>query len=263
MPQYFGFFGNAYDGWGDSIAEAAGYSNLHWIDACQTDKIARARVMGAKVIVNAVPWVLAYPATTPSDLRNALRAWWVALPQELQDTVVAFLVTDEPFRANDNHFHLPAEQLNANLNSAAEWLKSFTGKAMCLTASGPEYDKWGVPAGFDWIGMYRYSYNTYWFQLMYSIMSLKRQLRPGQKMVAVMDAYADSSHPINESRIKSFNGWWQTFIGWYEGDVIAVCPFLFQNTTMGGVQVWGAASMPRVRLDLQSYALKIVMWPVS
>jgi hypothetical protein len=261
MPRYFGFYGNANDAWGDSVHLTLGYTNLHWVDAGQTEKIIRARNMGAKVIINAVQLVFNYPATTPSDQRATLQAWWMGLSPELQDTVVAFLVADEPFRANDNNYHLPTEQLNSNLNSAAQWLKSFTGKAMCISASGPEYDKFGVPRGFDWIGMYRYSYNTYWPQLMYSVMNLKRKLASGQKMMAVMDAYADSTHPIDESRIKSFNSWWQTFIGWYEKDFIAVCPFLYQTTKMGEVQVWGASSMPRVLLDLQSYALKITATP--
>jgi len=263
MPQYFGFFGNASDQWGDSISESYSYTNLHWVDGCDTNKIIRARAMGAKVIINAIPYVFAYPTTNTSELRPNLQAWWMVLSPELQATVVAFLVADEPFRANDKHYHLTDDDLNYRLNSAAQWLKSFTGKAMCICASGPEFDKWGVPASFDWIGMYRYSYNTHWTQLGYSFINLMRKLRAHQSMVAVMDAYADVNHPINESRIKSFNSWWQSYIGWYGSRVVAVAPFLYQSPKMGDLPVYGATSMPRVLADLQSYALKITRGAVA
>ena len=125
-----------------------------------------------------------------------------------------------------------------------------------MTASGVEYDTWGVPSDINWIGMYRYSYNTHWTQLMYSFFNLLRQKQKWQKVIAIVDSYGDTNNPPNESRIKAYNEWWKTFISWSD-DVVAVVPFMYQTTTMNGLQVWGGSSLPRVRLELAGWGYKI------
>jgi len=257
----FGFYGNGYASWGDRIDQTRAYTNLVWLDIGDADleaKLARVRLNGQTAIIAVSPWVFRLPSTEPAENASALLGWWAMLAPDLKAVVTAFLIADEPFRQNDNHVHAPPATVHANLNFTARWLRYNTGKLICVAGAGNEFDKFGVPTDVDWIGMYRYSYNTHWTQLVYSFLNLKRQKRPEQKIVAIMDAYANAEHPIDEKRIKAFNGWWQTLISWYSDDVVALCPFLYQTTTMEGRQVWGAESMPQVLLDLQSIKLKLV-----
>src|SRR5215207_8959090 len=150
--QFFGFFGNAFDSWGDCTEATRAYTNLHWVEAGRRDKIRQAHNMGAKAIVSAAAFIFKEPSTVASPHRESLAEWWNSLSTDEQAVVVAFHVVDEPYRRNDNHVHLPADEVTRNLNEAAVWLVGLTGKKMCITASGTEYDKWGVPASFDWLG---------------------------------------------------------------------------------------------------------------
>src|SRR5215213_2133819 len=261
-PTYFGFYGNGYEFWGDAIDQTRGFSNLNFLNGSSgpllADQLERTRANGQRAIISVGHMLFESPSTVPKELYLETFTWWWE-DLRAKDVVVALLLADEPFRTNDKWVKLPPAVVHHNLNNAATFVKLLTGKAVCMSASGPEYDQWGVPTDMDWVGMYRYSYNTHWLQLMGSFLNLVRLKRKQQKIMAVVDAYADDAHPIDESRIKAFDEWWKTLVnGYYGSDVVAVCPFLYQSTKMGDTNVWGAASMPRVLAELQGWGMNIM-----
>ena len=258
-PTLFGWFGNGYTNWGDSIDITSPESNLNWlqVEPALQEQLGKTKANGQVAIVSVVPLMFKYPSTElHADWQKRFGDWWESLPAELTQPIFALAIADEPFRANDKHYHYPIEQVHAVLNMVSGFVRTYTGKQTCMTASGVEYDTWGVPADINWIGMYRYSYNTNWAQLMYSFFNLLRQKQKWQKVIAIVDSYGDTNNPPNENRIKAYNEWWKTFISWSD-DVVAVVPFMYQTTTMNGLQVWGGSSLPRVHLELAGWGYKI------
>jgi hypothetical protein len=265
MTQYFGFFGNGYVNWGDLIDRTASYSNLNWIQPCpeMIEQLVRSKAYGQKVIIACPATFFAPPNFTPvQNFRQNFYDWWLLIPEDLKSTIVAILIADEPFRQNFKNMKTPlsTERLIANLDGISNWIKGAigaqSGVATMISASGTEYDQYGAPKEIDWLGMYRYSYNTNWMQLAFSFWNLVRMKKPEQQIVAIVDAYADDEHPIDESRIKRYNEYWKTYVNIYSKHVVAVCPFLYQSTVMNGKNVWGAESMPRVLAELQGWGLK-------
>ena len=265
MTQYFGFFGNGYLNWGDVIDRTATYTNLNWIQPCpeMVEQLVRSKAYGQKVIVACPRTFFNPPDYTPlPEFRQNFYDWWGLIPEDLKSVIVGILIADEPFRHNFKQMEKPLsnERLIANLNGISNWVKGAVGAqsgiATMISASGTEYDQYGAPKEVDWLGMYRYSYNTNWAQLLFSLWSLVRMKTASQKIVAIVDAYADDEHPIDESRIKRYNEYWKAYVGVYSKHVIAVCPFLYQSTVMGYRPVYGAESMPRVLAELQGWGHK-------
>lgn len=261
MTQYFGFFGNGFANWGDAIDQTATYSNLNWVQPCpeMVEQLVRSKAYGQKVVVACPGTFFAPPDYTPlSDFRQNFFNWWGPIPDDLKDVIAAIMIADEPFRQNFKQMKTPlsVDRLIANLDGISSWLKTVANAAVMISASGTEYDQYGAPKEVDWLGMYRYSYNTNWMQLAFSVWNLVRMKTPAQQIVAVVDSYADDAHPVDESRIKRFNEYWKAYVGIYSKHVVAVCPFLYQSTFMNGMSVWGAESMPRVLAELQGWGLR-------
>jgi hypothetical protein len=264
MTQYFGFFGNGFADWGDVIDRTASYTNLNWTTPSpeMVEQLVRSKAYGQKVVIACPGTFFAPPDYNPlPNFGENFSSWWNLIPDDLKDVVVAIMIADEPFRHNFKHMKTPltVNQLKENLDGVADWIKGVRGArnvATMIAASGAEYDQYGAPKEIDWLGMYRYSYNTNWAQLGLSVWNLVRMKTAAQQIVAIVDAYADEENPINESRIKRYNEAWKVYVNFYAKHVVAVCPFLYQSTLVGGRPVYGAESMPRVLAELQTWGLR-------
>jgi hypothetical protein len=264
--RYFGFFGNGYQGWENAIGETAPYGNLNWLDYQDTDfreKLEYTRTQGKFAIVSIGKMLFDYPSVRPREYRStAFQAWWGGLG-ELQHVIVGLLIADEPWRTNEkNNLGLASSQVTWYLNDASFTIKTLfndvfhtASPAIVVTASGGEYDSYKIPTAVDWLGMYRYSYNTHWTVLIFSFLNLLRKKEDRQRVLCVADAFEWPNKPINEDRIIAMNQTWRMLIGWSPAHVIGVAPFLYQTTPMG----YGAASMPRVLADIASWSKEITM----
>ena len=267
MLRYFGFFGNGYEGsWGSALEATAPYGNLNWLDYQDSgfkDKLAYTHQQGKRAIVSIGKMLYSYPSVRPLPGRaDQFTSWWNDLA-ELQATIVGFLIADEPWRTNEkNNLGLSSSQVTWYLNEAATEIKgivassgSYLPPAIVVSASGGEYDSYKIPVAVDWLGMYRYSYNTHWTVLMFSFINLIRKKEGNQKIVAIADAFEWPNKTIDEVRIIGMNQTWRMLISWYPSHVIAVAPFLYQTSSMG----FGASSMPRVLADISAWSQELTV----
>jgi hypothetical protein len=264
MPLYFGFYGNGYLGGIDAIAETDPYGNVDWLEPGNDFrfKVQQTRSRGKKAIINVTNVMYEYPrAVMKEDAEAALKYIWNEL-YGLENSVIAFAMADEPWRANENgNFGLSEAVIEANLNFGAQMIRRVTNGrvASLITASGGEYDKYRIPTEVNWLGMYRYSYNTHWSMLLVSVINLVRKKQTNQQIFAIVDAFEWPGKPIDESRIKTFNSWWKTAIGWFPSHFIGVAPFMYKTIPMGQ----GAESMPRVLADLAQWSVKFPRFGVA
>jgi hypothetical protein len=263
MPNFFGYYGNGYTGLGDVTAITKSYSNLVWIDPAQESdetllqKFKNAQVNQQNVILVVTTLLFKYPST---DLLPDFAKRFVDLYSKISKytgLIFAYFLFDEPYRSDDNHIHLGSKQVTANLDAAAVTIANYTIKPTMISAAGNEFDKFGIPKSVSIIGMYRYSYNTAGYQLIWSFMNLLLKKKSEQKIIAVADSFEWPDKEISfstENRILNFNNTWKWLIKYFGKDVIGVCPFLYQSSPMGQ----GADKMPNVRAYMKNWAEEIL-----
>lgn len=256
----FGYYGNGFRGFGyDALAVEATTQTLAWLETASTEEmlaqLRRVRLLGQRAIIFVGPMIFAtYPSSASSAAVPEFDAWWLTLA-ECHDVVAGVLIFDEPWRANENHFHLPADEVSASIQRAATELRRLLppSVAIVLAASGAEFSKYAIPQACDWLGVYAYSYNTHWSLLIFYVWNLLRRKGRHQRLIAIADAYEKAGVVPNQSRIKTHNGWWRTLVGRYPGEFVAVAPFLFQSGPMGT----GADGMAMVRIELAQWAIEL------
>jgi hypothetical protein len=249
---FFGYYGNGFRGWGDGLTPTLPYTNLHWLmpDEHLAADLQRCQDLGHKAVVVITSLVFQHPSSAlHPDASERLRTWWLNLAN--REAIAALLIFDEPWMHNGTA-GLPFPQVGVNINAGAAIVKGVTGCNTLVTAEGKEYDLNGVPHGPDWIGMYRYSYNTWPWELYTSFDKLTRRKAPHQRIMVVADAYEKLNKPIAQWRINLFNSTWRYLIKGRR-DVVAVCPFMYQTSAMGQ----GADRMPAVRAAIADWARQL------
>lgn len=246
---YWGFFGNGYSGFGDALDATEPYGNLNWIDCDSVNALNKTRSQGKKAIVNVS--TLIYPHYPSITVQNdvGLKSWWDSI-EDYHELIVGLLIADEPWRTNEKHVGLPGSIITGHLNTGGLIVAEVTGKPSLVCASGPEFDKYDIPSSVNWLGMYRYSYNTHWMLLYYSFANLVRRKSSYQRIFAIADAYEKPGVTVDSYRIINMNKSWRQLISWWPSHVIGVAPFLYQTSAMGQ----GASNMPRVLADLYSWS---------
>jgi hypothetical protein len=263
MPNFFGYYGNAYTGLGDVTGITKSYSNLVWIDPAQESdqtllqKFENAKTYQQKVILVVTTFIFKYPSTEllPDGAKRFLDLY--SKISKYNGIILAYFLFDEPYRSDDNHIHLGSKAVTLNLDAAHVIVENYTTKPTMISGAGNEFDKFGLPKLVNVIGMYRHSYNTAGYQLTWSYMNLLVKKKAYQKIIAVADSFEWPDKPINmsvENRIINLNNTWKWLIKYFGKDVIGVCPFLYQSSPMGQ----GADNMPNVREYMRNWAEEIL-----
>jgi hypothetical protein len=242
---YFGYYANG----AKFLGPVEDGGNLRWLQ--------EGEIPDRPSICSVTGLLFNHPSTVlRPDAKERLVEWFSKLPDPT--LVKAVLLFDEPWKLNENN--KLKEDTTGNLDKAAFLVKALTGFKTCVSEGGKNWVKNKIPANVDWLGMYSYSYNTYRIELSAYYTVLAWAKNKNQKIMAVVDAFENIGVNLSdprtlkqtEDRIIAHNNVWKALCKY--SDVVAVCPFLYQNAPFG----YGAASLPRVRAQLAQWCAEIV-----
>jgi hypothetical protein len=236
----FGYYAGA-----PYLSELSGHSNLSWGAGAGTLSAARAAGLRAVVDVQAVFRIGS--ASPPPDAEIA--AAWAALAEQLRPDLAALAAlypADEPYLNGELNGVAPAE-VQRRLETAALLIRSTPGfEATELATIFSDHElklmeagKAAMPAGYGWVG-----WNLYYAPVDRLMEHLDRFLAimlPGQRLIAVPDAFLWNSRPVLAGLERRIDFW----LAWIEThpQVVAVVPFIYQS----GPDYLGARDLPSVR----------------
>lgn len=281
IPDYFGYYGDAFSWLTPSTSEVLGHVNLSWVSSGMADlsnllqALEYAQQAGLKVAL-AVPQDLFF--RDDLVLANRYLEKWALFAEQIRPYIdqIAFIYPiDEPY-SQAKVAGINPGVMKRRLELVGSVIKAtFPDKPLAFSFSAIDFDIQDsafaslanpIPVGYDWFGfdcygswescgepLYRSVHPIPWY-----INQIKARLSPSQRVFLFPDAFVQQSNPVDagideiagSKRLRLAEKYVQLALS--EPAVVGVFPFLYQDDYVeGSVRFLGVRHWPMLKLKYE------------